>query len=183
MEPKRELDTRTVRLGLAGLVVVAVIVFLAVKLLGGDDDNTDTDGPVGLSEEELIDRAGDFDHPIYWVGPDPSVDQYELTATSDGRVYVRYLVSGAAPGDQRPSFRTVGTYEVADAKVSLQTSKDAGGTGSLTHENGFDLLRGGSRQNVYVALDDQTGLQIEIFDPQPGAALELAKSGALKPIE
>jgi hypothetical protein len=41
-------------------------------------------------------------HPVYWAGPRPSYT-YELTRTSDGRIFVRYLPTGVAPTLVEPS--------------------------------------------------------------------------------
>jgi hypothetical protein len=175
-----------VRIGLAALVVVAAAVFGVVQLLGGDDGDGDGGAEpidaVGLSESELLDRADDLDHVAYWVGPDPTAEQYELTSTADGRIYIRYLTAGAEPGVELPSFLSVGTYPVPDALQALRDSEAAGGTKGLSREDGYWMLQGGSGQNVYVVFDHQPDLQIEIFDPMPGGALKLARSAALRPL-
>ncbi len=172
-------DTRTLRLGLLALVVIAVVIFGLVKLLGDDDSNGD-DGPVGLSESELLEKAGSFPTPAYWVGPQPGTDQYELTQTDDGRIYVRYLTGSGEVGAQTPDYLTVGTYPVAGAKEALRRSKAEGGTGALLELPGRDVLEGGSGQNVYVVFNDQPDLQIEVFDPTPGRAIQLATKGELQ---
>ena len=174
-------DTRTLRQGLLAIVVIAAVIFGLVKLLGDDDSNGD-EGPVGLSESELMEEAGSFSTPVYWVGPRPGTDQYELTRTEDGRIYVRYLTGSAEVGAQTPDYLTVGTYPVAGAKQALRRSQEEGGTEGLLELPGRDVLKGGSGQNVYVALNDQPDLQIEIFDPTPGRALRFAKEGALQVI-
>jgi hypothetical protein len=177
---ERGSDTRTLRLGLLAIVVITAVIFGLVELLGDDDSNGE--GPVGLSESELMEKAGSFSTPVYWVGPRPGTDQYELTQTDDGRVYVRYLTGAAEVGTQTPSYLTVGTYPVAGAKKALRRSKQAGGTGELIELPDRDVLKGRSGQNVYVVLNTQPDLQIEIFDPTPGRALRLATEGALQVI-
>jgi hypothetical protein len=173
------METRTIRIGLAVVVVAALVIFGLVKLFGGGDNNNN-DKPVGLSQSDLISKASSFDHPAYWVGPQPGTSQYELTQTGDGRIYVRYLTQGAPVGEQVPAFLTVGTYPVANAKAALQRSKSGGGTGALLHLPGRDVLEGGSGKNAYVVFDDQPDLQIEVFDPTPGTALEMVTSGAVQ---
>ena len=178
----RNLDANSVRIGLLGLVVLAALIFAGVKIFGGGDSSDNgTDGPVGLTESALIDKAGDVGHPVYWVGPDAQTQQYEWTRTSDGRIYVRYLNAGARAGDPRPVFLTVGTYEVPDAEAARETSASQSGE-KVRQEDGFDLLKGTSGQNVYVVFDDEPDLQVEIFHPTPGKALQFARSGSLEPL-
>ena len=178
------LDVKTVRLGLLGLVVVAAIAFVVVTLVGGDDDSPEepANEPIGLSESELVSAAADFSHPAYWIGPLPTTEQYELWDTGDGRIYVRYLPQGAEVGDPNPNYLTVGTYAVPDAKSALDAAQEGGGAkGDAIEKDGYTVLEG-SGGNVYVVFDDQPDLQIEVFAPGQGDALELAESGALKPI-
>jgi hypothetical protein len=178
------LDVKTVRLGLLGLVVVAVAVFLIVTVVGGDDDDSTTDQtgePVGLSEADLISAAAGFSHPAYWIGPLPTTEQYELTDTTDGRIYVRYLPQGAEVGDPSANYLTVGTYPVPNAKEALTSAAEGGGTKGISRQDGYSVLEGDGG-NVYVVFDDQPDLQIEVFAPGEGDALELAESGALKQI-
>jgi hypothetical protein len=152
-----------------------------VKVLGGDD-NTDQNGQaVGLSQSELIDKSGGFEHPAYWVGPRPGTDQYELTSTTDGRIYIRYLTGGAAVGVNEPQYLTVGTYAVPNASQALENAAAAGGT-KVSHQKGFDLLKEVGGKGVYVVFNDQPDLQIEIFSPTPGQASSLATDGSLQPV-
>jgi hypothetical protein len=178
----RHLDASTVRLGVLGLVILAALIFAGIKIFGGDDSSSNNgSGPEGLSQSALVSTAADAGHTVYWVGPNSETEQYEYTRTEDGRVYVRYLNNGAPVGDPRPDFLTVGTYEVPDAKAALETSASQSGA-KVQQEDGFDLLKGTSGQNVYVVFDDQADLQIEIFHPTPGQALKFAKSGDLQPV-
>jgi hypothetical protein len=180
-----ELEVRRIRFGLLALLVVAVVVFLLIKVFGGDDDSSSSDSaaaPVGLSESELIDQAGDFSHVAYWAGPQPKTDQYELTDTPDGRIYVRYLTAGADVGTDEPAYLTLGTYAFPDAKKGLRTAEKAGQLKSLDNGSNYTVADGLSGNNVYVVFDDQPDLQVEVFSPQPGEARDLVDSGALKPI-
>jgi hypothetical protein len=178
------MDVKTVRLGLLCLVIAAAIGFGLVALLGGDDDDDagNSEAPVALSESELIAEAANFSHPAYWIGPLPDVDAYELTNLSDGRIYIRYLTGGAEAGDTRPNFLTIGTYAKPDAAAALDDAEKAGGTKGLSQEDGFTLLEGGSGLNAYMVFDDQPDLQVEIYGPGEGDAVELAKSGAVKQV-
>ena len=66
-----------------------------------------------VTPAELKSLATSLAQPIYWVGPEPRVT-YELTQTTGGLIYVRYLPAGVEVGDRR-TFLTVGTYPVNNA--------------------------------------------------------------------
>jgi hypothetical protein len=180
-----KLDAKTVRIGIAGLIALVVVVVVAVNLLGGDDNSSSSEsstGKVALSESELVARAGSLEHTAYWVGTQSGTESYELTTTTDGRIYIRYLTGGAKAGDPRPNFLTVGTYSVPDAKEALHNAETSNAGMTLTAHEGYEVLEGESGTDAYVIFDNQPELQIEIFSPNPGEANELASSGALKPL-
>jgi hypothetical protein len=178
-------DVRTVRIGLGALLVIALLIFGLVKIFGGDDNDNGgggESGPVGLSASELIDKAGSLDHTVYWLGPISDVDQYELTTTPDGRIYIRYLTEGAKPGDASAGFTSVGTYDIPDAKKALRNAEEAGGTKGIQQGDGYSLLQAANGLSTYVVFDDEPDLQVEVYSPNAGESLELAKSGDLEPL-
>lgn len=184
MDRLRELDPITVRRAIAGLIVAIILVSLGIVIFGGDDSDESSAGEaVALSESELLEKSSTLGHPTYWVGPRPGTTSYELTTTPDGRNYIRYLTGEAEAGDPLPSFLTVGTYSVPNAKQALQKAIKSGeGDEKVSHHDGYEVLAGGSGANAYVVFDDQPDLQIEVFSPTPGEAAELANSGALTPL-
>ena len=119
-------------------------------------------------------------HPIYWAGPRSAVT-YELTRAPGGHVFVRYLPPGAAIGTGLP-YLTVGTYPVKDAfalteelsKASTSVSVDPGSGGVAFYSRARPT-------NVYVAYPG-TDLQIEVYDPAPGAARGLVTAGRVVPV-
>lgn len=183
----RGLDVKTVRLGIAGLLVVAAVVLGAIALFGGDSGDGSSAGSetnaVALSLPELLAEVSELGQPVFWAGPQAGVESYELSTTPDGRVYIRYLTGDAEAGDPRADFVTVGTYPVAAAQQALRdATKAAAGEQALSRHDGFQALSSEDATNAYVVYDDQPEVQIEIFSPQPGEAAELATSGALKPL-
>src|SRR5690242_18251651 len=54
----------------------------------------------------LADLPTAVGHPVYWAGPKHGY-RYELTHTTDGRIYIRYLPAGVAPGAASPDYLTV----------------------------------------------------------------------------
>ncbi len=182
----KDLDVKTVRIGLAALIGVAVLVVLGITLADGGDDSCGAEvpgngQPVSLSRGELSCNADKLGHLAYWVGPRPPAGSYEVTSSPDGRVFVRYLTGGAEAGDKRPDFLTVGTYSLTDAVGALERAQSADASKKLTREDGYTLLSGGGL-SAYVVFDDEPDLQIEVYSPKRGEALRLASTGALEPL-
>lgn len=178
-------DVRKVRMAVLGLLAIAGVVILAIVLLGGDGDDSSTSAEaeseaVALSEAELLAQASGLGGPAYWVGPRAGTESYELTTTEDGRIYIRYLTGDAEAGDESAEFISVGTYPFPAAKAGLQRSARGSG-GEVEQGQGYELLVG-DNDNAYVVFDDEPGLQVEIYSPQPGEAEQLARDGALSPL-
>src|SRR6185437_2379152 len=97
---------RDPRVRVGAVVAVAGLVALGVWLLVRNNDNGGNSGavatgpsigPVAASEDRLRQLAGQEGHDIYWVGPEANTT-YELTRTSAGRIFVRYLPKGVPNG-------------------------------------------------------------------------------------
>jgi hypothetical protein len=171
-------------------VVVAAAAVIAIGiaawlLLGNDDDNSTLPQPTNGAEAASLDRLHDLasvvDHPTYWVGERPDV-VYELTVTSDGKIYIRYVPRGTTIGTRDQTFLTVGTYPVTNAYGALQTIANApGAVTGKTPDGGFVVFNKTNPQSVYVAYPG-SDYQIEVYDPDPKAARQLAISGGVEPI-
>jgi hypothetical protein len=121
----------------------------------------------------VSDEAG---HPVYWVGPRRN-RKYELTRTTNGRIFIRYLPPRAAIGNQRPEYTIVGTYPMNDALgVLRRLSKQEGKKSTSIPGGGIAVYSTSAPTNVYVAFPG-SDVQIEVFDPSPSRALRLATSG------
>jgi hypothetical protein len=173
---------------IAAVVGAAVVVAFLVWLLairdsgdsGGDTTSASATGPTIVTPADLSGVPGDLGHPIYWAGPRTGA-QLELTETSDGKVYVRYLENGATAGDTRPDFLTIGTYPFPGAQKALRDLGSKPGEKSEDVSGGGILVYGAQNPtSVYVAYPDQD-LQIEVFDPDPKQALEVARN-ELRPL-
>jgi hypothetical protein len=118
--------------------------------------------------------------PIYWLGALPG-RTLELTRAEDGRIDLRYLPSGVAPGSPR-AFLAVGTYPVANAFQSAVAASKAAGTVSIPLPNGAVAFYAKSRPtNVYVAFPGVKA-QVEVFDPTARVAHQLIATGKLTPV-
>jgi hypothetical protein len=170
-----------VRLG--ALVALGLAAFLIGWLVLGRGDNggsSATNGATPRSESELREFAASSSHPVYWAGP-RSDHTYELTKTTDGRVFVRYLPSGVDAGDPRPDFLTIGTYPRRNAYSELKRAAKAPGAQSRSiGQGGIAVLSRGS-SSVYFGYPD-AAYQVEVYAPGPGSARQLVLGGQVVPI-
>ena len=105
----------TIRIG-AVLAIALLAGFLVWLLIRGDSSAVPpSDRAAGerVSIADLTTLASRNNLTVYWVGPQQGVT-YELTKTSSGQVYVRYLPQGEDVGSEN-AFLTVGTYPIPDA--------------------------------------------------------------------
>jgi hypothetical protein len=171
-------------LPLLGLVVVAAVALGVVLLFRGHDSAKTTLPPVGVpvavSEAQLKALAAATDHPIYWAGPKQAT--YELTRTTDGRIYVRYLPSVAELGNRSPRYLTIGTYPTKRAFQSIQRAgARQGGVAVKLDRGGLLVFNQTTPKSVYFGYP-KTGYQVEVFDPSPMHARALVLRGSITPI-
>lgn len=177
-----------VALGIAILAAAGILAFLLLR--GGDDSGGDgrepgskvhaTGRPEAATLDQLRDLGNAVGHPVYWAGQQPG-RQYELTVDPDGKIYVRYLAEGVPVGS-RASSLTIGTYPYIDAFGTLQeAARRSAGLTDRTPNDGLVVSFPTSPNNVYVAFRG-SDYEIEVYDPHPGRALELARAGAISPI-
>ena len=178
-----------VRIG--AVIAVAVLAAVVVwALVDWSDDSpavettTDTTvagdptGPIKLAVSGIRTLSKASGQPIYWVGRRPR-NTLEFIRTADGKMYLRYLPPGVEVGDSRADFTIVGTYPFPNAFESLQ--RVSGGKEVDVPGGGIAVVHDGYPQSVHVAYPD-VGYQIEVYDPSPARALQLATSRALRPI-
>jgi hypothetical protein len=171
-----------VRVGAIVAVAIAV-AFVAWLLVRGDDSNTASTttngqavGPVATTEEELRSLSDELGHPLYWAGPIPD-RTYELTRTSDSRVFIRYLPKGVPVGIRQAAYTIVGTYPVENAYKVLQgLAKKPDESSFSAPAGGFAVYSTTQPNNVYLAYPG-SNLQIEVYDPSPQQARRLITSG------
>ena len=120
-------------------------------------------------------------HPIYWAGVKPRV-RYELTRTTDGRFYIRYLPKGVPIGDRHAAYLIVATYPVPNAYKAVRTAaKESGAVTFHLPRGGLAVYNQSASTNVYFTYPGSK-FQVEVFDPSPGRATKLVRSGAIRPI-
>lgn len=169
-------------------VLVAVAVVLIVRETGGKSSPAATTsttaaavtpiGPVAMSSAALLAFVQGLGRPVYWIGPSAGFT-YELTRTSAGNVFVRYLPKGVQVGDKRPAFTVVGTYPYPGALAALKAVPKA---------KAVNLAGGGvlvsttsDPRSVHLAYPG-VDYQIEVYDPVAGRARVIALSGRVRPV-
>jgi hypothetical protein len=174
----------------AALAIALALGFLVwLIFIRGDDSSggkPQSAAPGVTSQAELV-TAGNLIHavagagyPVYWVGPEPG-NRYEVTRPSQGRLLVRYLPQGESAGT-KTTYLSVGSYTQQNAYKTLEKLVAKPGS------NSFEVAHGGlayvdraSPTSVYVAYPN-VPTQIEVYDPHPGRAGTLVRSGIVTPI-
>jgi hypothetical protein len=174
---------RRVRLG--AIVALAVLAgFVAWLIFKGDDNkaNAPTRAPaVAASYAQLRALPGQVGHEVYWAGKKTGYT-YELTQTSQGNIFVRYLPAGVQVGDPRPNFLTVGTYPKRDAYRSLKKiSTKPGSVGRQLAGGGIAVYSQQGPASVYAAYPGKA-FQVEVYDPSPTRARNKVLSGQVRPL-
>jgi hypothetical protein len=132
------------------------------------------------SVHALASLAAAVGHPVFWAGPKHGF-RYELTHTTDGRIYIRYLPAGVPVGTTAPDYLTVGTYPVKDALATVRAIGAKTG-GSLLNLTGgaIGALDPDHPLSVYIAYPGSQ-YEVEVYDPSAGRARTLVTSGAIVP--
>jgi hypothetical protein len=175
---------RLPHLRLGAVIAVGLAAFLVgwmVMNRGDDTQPAPGSGATAASESELKAFADSVSHPVYWAGPKEGYT-YELTQTTNGLVYVRYLPEGTEVGDPRSRFLTVGTYPRAGAYAELQRAAKAKGAVSLKVGDGLAVFSQSRPTSVYLGYPDGK-YQVEVFHPSPDEARRLALSGQVVPVD
>jgi len=169
---------------LVAVLIIAVVLFGVLLLLRGHNGGNTTLPPVGapaaVSETQLKALAAQTDHAIYWAGPQRGT--YELTRTTDGRIYIRYLPSADKVGDHAPSYLTVGTYPTKNAfqEIQLAAARQGGVSAKIDH-GGLLVFNNSNPKSVYFSYPKSSS-QVEVYDPSPLQARGLVLGGSIKPI-
>jgi hypothetical protein len=169
-----------VRLG--AVVALALVAGLVVWLLVRGNDNSARSSAQAASAQDLAALPTTVGHPVYWAGPSRNFT-YELTRTSDDRIYIRYLPAGVSIGSNQPKYLTIGTYPVQNALAAVR------GIAKGLHVTPMKLNGGGAAvqdtkhpTSVYFAYP-RSDYQGEVYDPSPPRALQLVVSGKITPLE
>ncbi len=169
-----------------GVLTLAILAGLVAWVSErSDNDGAGTVGPSSevriVGARELGDAAILNAHPVYWAGP-VSGTELELGESADGTVQVRYLPAGSQAGEERPGgLLTVASYPLPHPRRALAAF--AARPRSTVHHgrDGREVITSSeSPGSAYFASPDDS-VQVEVYDPVPKRALELALSGQVIP--
>ena len=181
---------------LTAVLALAVAAAFVVWLFVRDDDKSNTSTTTkattattagvrplltAVTPHRLAALAEAAKQPIYWAGPRQRVT-YELTRTTDGRYFVRYLPRGVRVGNRSGQYLLVGTYPVRGAYEAIQrAAKETGASTFRVPGGGLAVVNDKAPKNVYFAYR-RSGYQVEVFDPNGRRARQLVASGAVNPV-
>lgn len=182
---------REVRIG--AIVALAAAVAFLVWLFVRDDDEgassatTTTTSTIAqnivvpASTRSLHNLASAIGHPVYWAGPRSGM-RYELTQTTDGRIYIRYLPPKVPIGDRHGKYLIVATYPLQNAYKAVQNAARESGAHKISlTSGGLAVYNDSSPANVYFALPG-SNVQVEVYAKDARVARTLVTSGRITPI-
>jgi hypothetical protein len=177
--PARRRGHRRLELVLSLVLLVAAAGGTSWFILRHDAPSSAKRAPANTaSVHALASLATAVGHPVYWAGPKPGY-RYELTHTTDGRIYIRYLPAGVPVGTSAPDYLTVGTYPVKDALATVRAIGTKTGGSLLNLAGGaIGAVDPAHPQSVYVAYPGSQ-YEIEVYDPSAGRARSIVASGAI----
>ena len=117
----------------------------------------------------------------YWAGVRRGT-VLELTETSEGSAFVRYLPSAAELGSRAPNYLVVGSYPRPRAMADIRTAGRRPGAVRLElRGGGLAVYDRAHPTSVYLAYPG-SGNQIEVYHPDARQARALVRSGAIVPV-
>ena len=178
---------RRPRRGMAVALVLAALLaaggaFAAVQLMRDGAPAVPAAGtPALLTGEVLAGVAAAVGHDVYGIAA-PSGTRPEVTRSSTGDVWVRYLSGGAKLGDPRADYLTVGTYPRTDALAAAKAAAEGEQTRSSELPDGGVMLWSLDRPESVYAASPGSDLLVEVYSPDPARARALVSGGAVSPL-
>jgi hypothetical protein len=180
MDWKRTPSRRMSALIAAVAVLCLVALLVGVLILGNGNEGFEPElgVPTAASVSQLRELSSES-KPVYWAGP-PHSGRLEVWRTEGDAIYVRYLPPGVEIGDPTARFTTVGTYAARGAYTSLLHDLQTAGTLALKPRGGgvgvWQRARPTSVRLAYPNVD----AVVEVYDPSPRRARNLARSGKIR---
>jgi hypothetical protein len=135
-------------------------------------------GPVAMSKGSLHSEAARIGQPVYWAGAQRG-HTYEFTRTTANNLYVRYLPAGVKGGAPGSGYLIVATYPDTNAYRGLMAV--AHGQQVKLPGGGIALVDASYPKSVHLAFPG-VPYQVEVYDPSPATALQVATSGKVAPV-
>jgi hypothetical protein len=136
--------------------------------------------PTSASAAQLASLAASLGHSIYWVGPKARYT-YEVTQTSSGKVYIRYLPPGVPVGSKKP-YLSIATYPFPGAFKAIKRLATGPNVERITVPvGGVGLIGKSYPQSIHLAYPG-SDFQIEVYDPSAGRVRSIVSSGQVRAI-
>jgi hypothetical protein len=153
----------------------------AIRLVVASRTSRRTPGmtSVATSPTGLERLAATLGRRVYWLGAIRGL-RLELTRTSEGRIFVRYLPAGVPVGS-RGRYLTVATYPVSNGMAVTRAAAHEPNADRLSVRNGgvaFYSRR--APTNIYIAFPGVVE-QIEVFDPSARQGRRLVTARGVRP--
>jgi hypothetical protein len=166
------------------VAVALAAAFLIWVLTKGNDGGSSSAGRAPAAAATVTQLKGlpaSAGHQVFWAGKRRGYT-YELTQTTRGDIYIRYLPPGVKVGDSRPDFLTVGTYPHANAFATVtKASKRKNEFVQKIAGGGLAVSSQKVPTSVYFAYPGSHYL-VEVFDPSPQKARSAVVSGKVRPL-
>jgi hypothetical protein len=117
---------------------------------------------------------------VYWAGARPGT-AYEVTETSAGHVFVRYLPTARLLGSPRPDFLTIATYPRPSAFADIEAAARRPGALTIEVPGGLAVYDEAVPTSVYVAFRGSMQ-QIEVYSPSVLEARRLVEDDRVRPV-
>lgn len=181
-------DSGKARLLLRGGVValavaVALIAWLSTRddSVGGEEAGTPPRSSSRIvSAAELGEVAVSLGQPVYWAGVRAG-NELELTELSEGGTQVSYAPEGTEAGEGSAALLTIGSYPLPDPEAALE--RFAGQSGAIVRraKNGTKVVSSEKNPTSAYFVSPDNSVQVEVYDPSPRRAMNLALSGRVQP--
>ena len=173
------------RLAIA-LVLAALLAaggaFAAVTLTRDDKPALPAAGkPALLTGTTLKAATTAAGHAVYGIAA-PAGTRPEITRSSTGEVWVRYLTGDAKVGDARADYLTIGTYPRTDALAAAKAAAEGDHQRSTELPDGGVMLWSIERPESVYAASPGSNLLVEVYSPDPERARALISGGAVAPL-
>lgn len=133
--------------------------------------------PIIVTEQELRDYGRD-NGTVYWAGARPDT-QYELTRSSAGASFVRYLPDGVEVGSES-KYLTVATYPQERGYELLQESANSSSMSSQKTTSGaLVVINAQAPGSTYFSFAN-ANFQVEVFSPTKDESKDLVLDGNIK---
>ena len=169
-------------LGLAVAGAAAAVIALLVSSHGTQNALPAINGgPALVSQAQLEQLAAASDTPVYWAGAKPGYS-YELTRTSSGRVYVRYLPAGVKRR-RREGELPRGRHLRAAGLVRGPAARGEGAGRALgaDRDDGLVVFSSSKPTSVYLGYPG-AGYQVEVYSPSADSARSLVLADKIRPV-